>query len=161
MLVSTSTLMVWAGCVITATADRGRAALHCTPLPPFHPTILHSPHRVAWKSHPPTLRMAAARRGHRPIRGGTLRWPIAALLIPLRFAVTLTLPLHLPLPVLPLFDLVAARQPTFAFILDLTSMVQAIAQYWSPYISLSYTVHCKKRLATFPSPGVCHLPNSL
>jgi hypothetical protein len=36
-------------------------------------------------SHPPTLRMAAAQDGRRPIRGGKLLWPIATLFVHLCF----------------------------------------------------------------------------
>jgi hypothetical protein len=41
--------------------------------------------RILKHSHPPTLRMAAAQDGRRPIGGGKLLWPIATLLVHLRF----------------------------------------------------------------------------
>ncbi len=41
--------------------------------------------RILKHSHPPTLRMAAAQDGRGPIGGGKLLWPIATLLVHLRF----------------------------------------------------------------------------
>ncbi len=51
-VVSPYTLMVRAGCVITATADRGRVARHGTPC--FTLQFLHSPHgSLENPTHPP------------------------------------------------------------------------------------------------------------
>jgi hypothetical protein len=37
---------------------------------------------------------------------------------------------------------------------------EAFALLGLPYAYLVRTLHCKKRLAVFPSPAGCHLPNS-
>ncbi len=75
--------MIKRGCALTATADQtvGPAA------PPPRPLLTHYQYHSSGRLKAPSTHPAdsGGRSGRRPIRGGTQRGPIAALLVPLRF----------------------------------------------------------------------------